>query len=198
MFFDDPVRAFTNLRRAAKPAARLDCIVWRSAAENPFMTTAERAAAPLLPDIPPRRPDGPGQFAFADPQRVQQILSDSGWSSINFAAVDIPCVFPATELEHYSTRMGPVGLVLQQTDEATRSNVGAVVQAAFAPFVHGAEVRFDAACWQMRARAVRQPLRSAARSKPGAGTSSRWVIDAPSIQVSMTLSFSSASTRPAR
>ena len=66
MFFDDSVRAFANLRRAASDGAELHVIAWRSAAENPFMTTAERAAAPLLPDMPARRPDAPGQFAFAD------------------------------------------------------------------------------------------------------------------------------------
>lgn len=66
MFFDDPVLAFANLRRAARDDAELRFIAWRSAAENPFMTTAERAAAPLLPNIPTREPEAPGQFSFAD------------------------------------------------------------------------------------------------------------------------------------
>src|SRR5262245_59391182 len=66
MFFEDPVQAFTNLRRAAKEGAPLRFVAWRSPAENPFMTAAERAAAPLLPDLPARRSNGPGQFAFAD------------------------------------------------------------------------------------------------------------------------------------
>src|SRR5579872_4643836 len=43
MFFDDPVRAFANFRRAARDDAELCVIVWRTAAENPFMMTAERA-----------------------------------------------------------------------------------------------------------------------------------------------------------
>jgi len=72
MFFDDPVAAFANLRHAASDNADLRLIVWRSPAENPFMTTAERAAAPLLPDIPSRHANAPGQFAFADPHRVQR------------------------------------------------------------------------------------------------------------------------------
>src|SRR5439155_15437630 len=46
-----------NLRRAAKDDAEFRFIAWRSASENPFMTTAERAAAPLLPNLPSRRPD---------------------------------------------------------------------------------------------------------------------------------------------
>ncbi|MBA5760646.1 SAM-dependent methyltransferase, partial [Escherichia coli] len=49
MFFDDPVRAFANLRHAARPDARMQFVAWRGPAENPFMTTAERVAAPLLP-----------------------------------------------------------------------------------------------------------------------------------------------------
>ena len=80
MFFDDPARAFANLRRAARDDARLLLVAWRSGEENPFMTTAERAAAPLLPNLPERRADGPGQFAFADRHRVHAILEQSGWS----------------------------------------------------------------------------------------------------------------------
>jgi ubiquinone/menaquinone biosynthesis C-methylase UbiE len=48
MFFDDPVGAFTNLRNAAAAGGALRLIAWRGPADNPFMTTAERAAAPLL------------------------------------------------------------------------------------------------------------------------------------------------------
>ena len=48
MFFEDSVRAFANLRSAAADGCRMRSIVWRSPAENPFMTAAERAAAPLL------------------------------------------------------------------------------------------------------------------------------------------------------
>src|SRR4051812_20493178 len=74
MFFDDPTVAFANLRRAASAAAQMRLMVFRSVAENPFMTTAERAAMPLLANLPPRKPDAPGQFAFANPARVRSLL----------------------------------------------------------------------------------------------------------------------------
>ncbi|GAB7044122.1 MULTISPECIES: class I SAM-dependent methyltransferase [Catenuloplanes] len=151
MFFDDPVRAFANLHRAARPGAALRCVVWRSAAENPFMTTAERAAAPLLPGLPVRRPDGPGQFAFADPAVVTPILREAGWAGIDLAAVDVECVMPATELTGYFTRLGPVGLTLAGADDATRAAVVEAVRPAFDPFVHGDQVRFTAACWLLTA-----------------------------------------------
>jgi SAM-dependent methyltransferase len=153
MFFADPAQAFGNLRRAAIEDAALACIAWRSAAENEFMTTAERAAAPLALDIPPRRPDAPGQFAFADARRVRGVLESGGWTDIEIEPLNVDCAFPEAALARYLTRLGPVGLALQQADDDTRQRVFAAIRPAFDPFVHGAEVRFSAACWLIRARA---------------------------------------------
>jgi len=154
MFFDDSVRAFANLRRAAAKGAHLHAIVWRSAADNPFMTTAEGAAAPFLPQIPPRKPDEPGQFAFADKNRVHSILEKSGWSEIDIQPLDVTCTLPKRELKDYITRLGPLGRVLPQLDEQQRSKIIAAVRAAFDPYVHGKEVRFTAACWMVGASAA--------------------------------------------
>ncbi len=155
MFFDAPVEAFRNLLRAATHDADMWLVVWRGPAENPFMTTAERAAAPLLPALPPRRPDAPGQFALADRQRTARILEESGWASIDIQPIDVACTFPEAELNRYLTRLGPVGRVMQDLDDRTRTQVAALVRTAFGPFVHGAEVRFTAACWMISARATR-------------------------------------------
>ncbi|WP_306801419.1 methyltransferase domain-containing protein [Streptomyces sp. T12] len=153
MFFNDPVQAFANLRRAARDEAGLRFISWRSPAENPFMTTAERAAAPILPNLPARRWDGPGQFAFADSDRVHRILEESGWSGIDIRPIDVTCTLPERELVGYFTRLGPVGQVLPEADEQTRARVVETVRAAFEPYVQGSEVRFTAACWTVGAKA---------------------------------------------
>lgn len=153
MFFDDPAEAFANLRQAASTDAVLRCIAWRSATENPFMTTAERAAAPLLPSLPVRRPGAPGQFAFADAHRVHQILDESGWAQIDIQPIDVICVFPERELIPYLTRLGPVGAILQDVDERTRTQIIEAVRPAFDPYVHDTVVRFSAACWMIGARA---------------------------------------------
>ncbi len=154
MFFDDPVRAFANLHAAATAGALFHGIVWRSVAENPFMVAAERAAAPLLPNLPQRQPDAPGQFAFADATRVTGILERAGWREIAIMRLDVDCELPASDLERYMTRLGPVGLVLQQADAQLRERVVEAVRAAFAPHVHGEVVRFTAACWTIVARGL--------------------------------------------
>ena len=152
MFFEDPVAAFANLRGALRPGGQLRAAAFRAASENPFMTTAERAAAPLLPDLPPRRPDAPGQFAFANRERVQGILAAAGWTAVELAPIDVPCAFPASELVGYFTRLGPLAMVLREADDATRTRVIGTVRDAFASFVHGDEIRFVAACWMICAR----------------------------------------------
>ncbi|MEQ8444740.1 MAG: class I SAM-dependent methyltransferase [Pelagibacterium sp.] len=151
MFFPDSVAAFANLRRASRPGARLHALAWRSKAENPFMTTAERAAAALLPDLPLRGPDEPGQFAFADTEKVDQILRASGWSDIAITPVDVVCAMPENELVPYFTRLGPVGMALQEIEEPLGTEVIAAVRPAFDPFIDGDTVRFTAACWMIEA-----------------------------------------------
>ena len=153
MFFDDSVRAFANLRRATTKGGELKAIVWRGPTDNPFMTTAERAAAPFLPQMPPRKADEPGQFAFADRNRVYSILEKSGWSEIDIEPLDVACTLPAQDLEGYITRLGPLGRVMPQLDEPTRARIIEAVLAAFEPYVYGTEVRFTGACWMVGASA---------------------------------------------
>ncbi|MQA38917.1 class I SAM-dependent methyltransferase [Rugamonas aquatica] len=152
MFFDDPVAAFRNLRLAARDGATLRMIAWRSPEENPFMTAAERSAASLLPQLPPRVPNEPGQFGFADRHHVQAILEQSGWSDIDIQPLDVACSFPEAELERYATQMGPVGRLLQTADDHTRRQVGTAARAGFAPYIDSGQVRYTAACWNIGAR----------------------------------------------
>lgn len=154
MFFADPIQAFANMRRAASHGAMLRFVAWRGAAENPFMTTAEHAAAPFLPDLPARRPDAPGQFAFADERRVRRVLEDSGWAEVDIRPIDVACTLPERDLVRYVTRLGPVGLVLHAADDRTRTRAIETIRLAFDPYVHGNEVRFTAACWMADARAL--------------------------------------------
>lgn len=150
MFFADPVAAFANLRRAATADAMLRFIVWRGPEENPFMTTAERAAAPLLPNLPVRTVNEPGQFGLADRDRTQRFLESSGWRSVDIQPVDVSCAMPESALVSYLTNLGPVGRILQDADDELRARAIDAIRPAFDGYLKGAEVRFTAACWICR------------------------------------------------
>jgi SAM-dependent methyltransferase len=151
MFFDDPVAAFANLHRAIAPGGGLRFFCWRSPEENSFMTTGARAAAHLLPELPPREPGAPGPFAFAETGRAAEILAASGWDEVQVERVDVPCAFPKADLTRYLARIGPIGQALRDADDAKRAEVLDVVRAAYQPFVTGDEVRFTARCWSVGA-----------------------------------------------
>jgi hypothetical protein len=78
---------------------------------------------------------------------------ESGWSDVALEPLDTHCVLSVRDLDDYLTRLGPVGLALQQVDATTRAKVTEAVRAAFQPYVFGDEVRFNAACWMIRASA---------------------------------------------
>lgn len=151
MFFESFPEAFENLRRAAAPGASVHFLTWRAPGDNPFMTEAERAAAPFLPELPPRRP-GPGQFGLADPDRAADSLRQAGWAEISIQPFDTVCSFPAEALEAYFTRLGPLSQILPGLDATLRERILDAVRQAFDPYVSGDEVRFAAACWEIGAR----------------------------------------------
>jgi hypothetical protein len=107
----------------------------------------------MLPDLPTRRLDAPGQFGFADPVRVRGILEAGGWTEVSVRPVDFARTIPASELVPYLTRLGPVGRALEGAGDDLRRRVVDAVRPAFDPYVQGAEVRFAAACWAVEARA---------------------------------------------
>jgi SAM-dependent methyltransferase len=152
MFFDDSEAAFANIRRAARQRAKLIFVAWRSLAENPFWTAASRAAAPFL-TLPCPTPGAPGQFAFADPDRVRRILDASGWTEVEVAPLDVSSSIAEHDLLAVITRLGPVGLALREVDEPTRARTVEAVRAAYEPYIQNGVAQFAGGCWLVRARA---------------------------------------------
>ena len=82
MFFEDPVAAFTNIRKALKRGGRLAFACWQQGAKNTWCTFP--VLAPFAPPPPPR-PEGvtpTGPFAFGDPRYTRNILTSAGFTGI--------------------------------------------------------------------------------------------------------------------
>jgi SAM-dependent methyltransferase len=158
MFFADPVAAFANIRSATRPAGRLVFACWQPLAANEWLLVPGAALAEHVP--PPAgfgSGDGPGMFAFSDPDRPRQILAAAGWRDIQITS------------EHTSILVGGGGSVedaveflrtgsmsrtmLAGADAGTVGRAVASVRAALAPYAGADGVRMGAAVWLVQATA---------------------------------------------
>lgn len=152
MFFADPDAAFANLRRAAAPGGTLTFVCWRGPEENPMSLEPLEAAAPFLPDLPRTPGDGPGRFAFADPERVRGVLDRGGWRETAITPVDVPTPLSLDELLILSLRMGLLGPLLRDQAEDVRARVGEAVAERLRRHARDGVVEMTAACWLVEAR----------------------------------------------
>ncbi|WP_258723376.1 class I SAM-dependent methyltransferase [Cellulomonas sp. NS3] len=98
MFFDDPVAAFGNVRRALAPAGRLAMLVWQAPGRNAWHV--ELRAALDGPDGPAdaRGPASgprsvPDPFSLGEPDVVRAVLRAAGFADVALADVREPLCF---------------------------------------------------------------------------------------------------------
>ena len=161
MFFDDPAAAFTGFAAAAAPGAGLVFSCFAAVADNPWATAPLGAAAP-----PPANaaaiPD-PGPFAFADPERVGELLAATGWEAphpperVTFRYVAGEGEDPIAEAVAFFRRIGPVAAALRETAEADRPALLDRVAAVCARQLDQGEVAFPATAWVWTAHRQETP-----------------------------------------
>jgi ubiquinone/menaquinone biosynthesis C-methylase UbiE len=92
MFFDDPVAAFANIRRALRPAGRLVMMVWQPHERNEWDVAIHQSLAG--PEGPVAAASaGPDPFSLADPSAVTQILQAAGFADVAFSDVREPVYY---------------------------------------------------------------------------------------------------------
>ncbi len=156
MFFEDPVAAFANIRRAAAKDGRLAFVCWRPVQENEWTTLPMSAAKPLLPEQPAPDPHAPGPFAFSDPERTKSILTQAGFREVKIEKLDgVMDLGPSAQHAGFQmTNLGPVSRALRDESDETRAKVQAAVTAAFAKFQKpGENIAPAIACWLVSATA---------------------------------------------
>jgi SAM-dependent methyltransferase len=89
MFFEDPVVAFSNIRRALRAGGRLGLLAWRELGRNDWLL-AIRSALAVGRDLPAPLAGTPGPFGLADADAVQHILTEAGFVDIDLTDIDEP------------------------------------------------------------------------------------------------------------
>jgi SAM-dependent methyltransferase len=83
MFFDDPVRAFTNIRRSLKDDARAAFVSWQGLHANEWLMVIANAVSRRaeLPEFGGQA-RGPGMFALSEPDEITTLLGAAGFDHV--------------------------------------------------------------------------------------------------------------------
>ena len=154
MFFDDPVGAFANIRRALKPKGRLAFVCWQSLDKNRWMGEWAAFVADLIPPPPPPPPDAPGPFAFGDPARVRSILEGAGWRDVKLTAHNLTVAFAQTVDEVLAgvQEVGPLVNALREAKADMRAAVLARIETEARTRLASGGLTAPAAVWVVTGR----------------------------------------------
>ncbi len=156
MFFEDPTAAFRNVRTALRPNGRISFVCWQALDKNDWARVPLKAALQHVPPPAPPPPGAPGPFAFADPERVRQILTDAGFTSIHCepyeTALNLGGAMTVAEAADFSLDVGPVSRLVADADPTIRPRIAQAVRDALTPYAGPEGVRVPGAVWIVQAR----------------------------------------------
>ncbi|MGH9016950.1 MAG: class I SAM-dependent methyltransferase [Acidimicrobiales bacterium] len=158
MFFDDPVGAFSNLRRSLAPGGRLAFICWQGLRANEWLTVISRPVAhgAAIPEFGGRA-QGPGMFALKDRDETTALLATAGFTEVAFASLTPTILIggggPVDRSMEFLLGMGMArGLVALAGPEAHDEVVEAVRRSLSERYEPGVGVRLGAGAWMVTAR----------------------------------------------
>ncbi|MFW6091776.1 MAG: class I SAM-dependent methyltransferase [Actinomycetota bacterium] len=137
VFFEHPRAAFTNLRAALRPDGRLAFVCWRGPLQSQWIAVALAAITPVLqraPDL--AEPGVPGPYAFADGDRLRDVLIASGFRTVSVGAITRPqrIADDAADAASYVLSLPEWKRLLEGLPELVRAEATAALRAAFAPY----------------------------------------------------------------
>ena len=159
MFFNQPVFALRNIRKALVPGGRFTMTVWRKKEANEAMYNAELVVRELLGD-PPKNDQvtcGPGPFSMASCDLVSDQLLAAGYVSISFERSDADIMIGRTvdEAIEFALTLGPAGEVVRLAGDAAvkrRAEIETALRKAIEGYKREDGVYAPSSTWLVTAR----------------------------------------------
>jgi SAM-dependent methyltransferase len=160
MFFDNPVPALRNLRRALVPGGRLCMVVWRRKLDNEWVHRAEQIVERFVEE--PEESDeptcGPGPFSMANADTVTDQVLAAGFEQVELGRTDLPMKV-GDDLDQaiaLVTALGPAGEVIRLAGEEAdkvRPQIEAALREGLAEYARDDGVYASASTWIVSATA---------------------------------------------
>jgi SAM-dependent methyltransferase len=153
MFFDDPVAAFANIRRALRPAGRLVMMVWQAHERNEWDIAIHQALGAAEGRVAGAS-EGPDPFSLADPPTVKEILHAAGFAGVAFTDVCEPVYYGPDVAAALDWVRGftSTSEVLKRLDPADATRAVDRLREAFATHLSDDGVWFNSRAWIVTGR----------------------------------------------
>lgn len=153
MFFAEPPSAFRHLAGLLKPGGRLDMAVWANPKWNPWMMEM-RAAVGRHVELPSADPLAPGPFQLADPDYLDGLLTEAGFTSVERRLLELPLLVGgpgASPAEAAAFALAAFSVGDLARDAGVLAEVTAELEALYAGAVTPDGVAMPAAVWLVQA-----------------------------------------------
>jgi len=124
MFMAEPQACLAAAHKALKLDGRISLACWAAPEKNPFVSVLMKTLSKYA-DIPVPPPGTPGIFAFADPERLQDVLTSAGFKNITLEEMVIDVIEVddgRAYWEAISDLAAPVMALVRQLEESARSD----------------------------------------------------------------------------
>jgi SAM-dependent methyltransferase len=159
MFFDDPVAAFANLRRALRPRGQIAFVCWQALDHNPWAAVPLQAMMDRWPDAPTPAliaPGTPGPFGLADAVHVKSLLSAAGFDDVRVdeftTSLHLGAATTVDEAVDYCRQLGPSARFLADAPTERKPELERAMRDALEPYTTARGVRLDGAVFLVTAR----------------------------------------------
>ncbi|MGW4947651.1 class I SAM-dependent methyltransferase [Actinoplanes sp. NPDC004185] len=156
MVLADPVAGLTTIAQSLRPGGRFAATVFRDAGTVPWLPAVVLGAAPHLGDLPPLPlGDEPGPFAFADPVRIERLLTAAGFGAVVIEPHDVTLAPPdePDPVVEWLIEIGPAGAAYREAAPAAQASARSGAARLLERFrTPGVGYRLPAGIWLVSAK----------------------------------------------
>ena len=156
MFFEDSIKAFTNINRSLKENSNFVFVCWQSPKLNPWQSLSLQVIKEFV-DLPSPPERSPGPFAFADIDYLNSVMVSS-----NFKEIEIEnhrqkiTMFRGRSLEEASVDYLSINPtlteILRQSSDSAIREISKSLEKLFEDYSDGNGLHFESATWIVSAK----------------------------------------------